>query len=214
MEPDPIPPSTPSKARKRRRIRVLPILGYVTAALGLSWFFESRLPTTFVLVRHAEAEAAMEEGGDPPLSAAGRERAELLADFLQNIDVVSSVNAIYASDRRRTQQTAEPLAKRLGLEVQVDPQQDVERLVREIQRDYARDIVLIVSHRNIIGPLIAELHGKQPLPEIGPDDYDNVYIVTVPWFGSVKTLRLHYGQQSPGVDLSGGSVPTTVIAPR
>src|SRR5262245_44286273 len=115
MEPDPIPPSTPSKARKRRRARILPILGFVTAALGLAWFFESRLPTTFILVRHAEAEAAMEEGGDPPLNAAGRARAELLADFLENIDVVSSVNGIYASDRRRTQQTAEPLAKRLGL---------------------------------------------------------------------------------------------------
>ena len=64
--------------------------------------------------------------------------------------------------------------------------------MREIQREYARDIVLIVTHRDVMGPLIAELHGKQPLPEIGPDDYDNVYIVTVPWFGSVKTLRLHY----------------------
>jgi broad specificity phosphatase PhoE len=213
MEPDPIPPSTPSKARKRRRVRVLPILGFVTAALGLAWFFESRLPTTFILVRHAEAEAAMEEGGDPPLTAAGRARAELLADFLENIDVVSSVNGIYASDRRRTQQTAEPVAKRLGLEVQVDAQDDVERLVREIQRDYARDIVLIVTHRNIIGPLIAELHGKQPLPEIGPDDYDNVYIVTVPWFGAVKTLRLHYGQQMPTFGLSGGT-GTTVTAPQ
>ena len=214
MEPDPIPPSTPGKARKRRPIRKLPILGFVTAALGVSWFFESRLPTTFVLVRHAEAEAAMEEGGDPPLSAAGRARAELLADFLENIDVVSSVNAIYASDRRRTQQTAEPLAKRLGLEVQVDAQDDAERLVSAIQREYARDIVLIVTHRNVIGPLIAELHGKNPLPEMGPDDYDNVYIVTVPWFGAVKTLRLHYGQQSPAVDGTGGSGATSATAPQ
>jgi hypothetical protein len=40
---------------------------------------------------------------------------------------------------------------------------------------------------------VAELHGHQSVPAIRDDEYDNVYIVTSPWFGKVKTLRLRYG---------------------
>ena len=31
------------------------------------------------------------------------------------------------------------------------------------------------------------------VPEMAPDEYDNVYIVSIPWFGKVKTLRVRYG---------------------
>ena len=31
------------------------------------------------------------------------------------------------------------------------------------------------------------------MPSIAEDEYDNLYIVTIPWFGKVKTLRLKYG---------------------
>jgi hypothetical protein len=54
--------------------------------------------------------------------------------------------------------------------------------------------VLVVSHSNLIAPLIDELHGSKRLPPIEHDDYDEVYIVTTPWYGKVKTLRLHYAQ--------------------
>ena len=207
-------PASRAAPRKKRRIRILPILGYVIAVLGIAWFFEARLPTTIVIVRHADTDGTMQADGDPPLNAAGRLRAEELADFLQDIDVVAGVNATYASDKRRTQETAEPLARRLGLEIKIEDMYDFERVVRHIERDHRGDIVLVVTHSDAIAPLIDELHGKKGLPEIAPDEYDNVYIITSPWFGAVKTLRVHYGQRDVGATLSGSSETTAVTTPR
>lgn len=202
--------SQPAAARKRRRIRVLPIVGYVIAVLGLAWFFEARLPTTIIIVRHADTDGTMQDGGDPPLNAAGRARAEALADFLQDIDVVAGVNAIHASDKLRTQQTAQPLADRLGLAVEVKDLYDYEGLVGHIERNHRGDIVLIVTHSDAIAPLIDELHGKKGLPPIAPDEYDNVYIITTPWFGAVKTLRVYY--PPAGRSYRGGAPVTPAIS--
>jgi len=182
-------------------------------ALGLAWFFELRLPTTVVFVRHADTDTSMDQGGNPSLNANGRARAEALADFMQDIDVLASVDAIYASEARRTQQTAEPLAKRLGLEVGIADPYDVKRFIREVQREHKGDIVLIVTHSDAIAPLVDELHGHQSVPAIAADEYDNVYIVTVPFWGKVKTLRLHYGPAPPAAGLSSGS-STPLTSPR
>lgn len=207
-------PANRAAPRKKRRIRILPILGYVLAVLGLAWFFEVRLPTTIVIVRHAETDRTMAEGGDPPLNAAGRRRAEQLADFLMDIDVVSSVSSIHASEKLRTQQTAEPLAKRLGLDIEIRDAYAHARNVRHIEREHRGDIVLFVTHSDAIAPFIDELHGKKGLPPIASDEYDNVYIVIVPWWGAVKTLRLHYGERATTPTLSGAKETTAVTAPR
>ena len=179
--------------RRRRRRRTITILVYVLATIALAWYFESQATTTILFVRHAETDATMAEGGDPPLSAPGRARAEILADFLQDLDVLASVDAIYASELRRTQQTAAPLAERLELEINVANHYEVEPFMSQVLRDHKGEIVLIVTHSDAIAPLIAELHGHQSVPEITSDEYDNFYIVTIPWWGKVKTLRLHYG---------------------
>lgn len=202
-------PSQPK--RRRRRIRIVSVIGYVLLVFGLAWFFEQRLPTTVILVRHAETDATMAEGGDPPLNAEGRVRAEALANFLADIDVYEGVDAIYASPRLRTQQTAEPLAQRLGLDIQVEDQEDYGRFVRHVLRDHKRDIVLVVSHSNLIGAIVDELHGHQNVPPIAADEFDNVYIVTVPAYGKVKTLRLHYGgvQRAPGLSEHGATTLTS-----
>jgi len=177
--------------RRRRRLRLIPIVGYTVVALGLAYFFEQRPSTTVVFVRHADTDVAMATD-DPPLNARGRQRAELLADFLEDLDVVASVNAIYASDKRRTQETAAPLAKRLSLQVEIEDHLDVDGFMRRVLREHSGEIVLIVSHSNTIAPLIDELHGSKRLPAFAPDDHDEVYIVTIPRYGKVKTLRLHY----------------------
>jgi broad specificity phosphatase PhoE len=207
------PTRAKQRPRRRLRARILPILGYVIVVFGLAWFLELRMPTTVIFVRHADTDTAMDQGGDPPLNAEGRARAEALADFLRDIDVTASVDAIYASIARRTQQTAEPLAKRLGLEIEIADPYDVERFMGRVLREHTGDIVLIVSHSDTIAPLIDELHGHQNLPQIAPDEYDNVYIITISRFGKVKTLRVHYGQPRPALGLSGGG-STTLTAPR
>jgi broad specificity phosphatase PhoE len=134
---------------------------------------------------------------DPPLNARGRQRAELLADFLQDIDVVAGVNAIYASDKRRTQETAAPLAKRLNLDIEIADHLDTDGFIADVLSDHGGEIVLIVSHSNTIAPLIDELHGSKRLAPFAPDEFDRVYIVTRPWYGKVKTLFLRYGEPPP-----------------
>jgi broad specificity phosphatase PhoE len=180
---------------RRRRSRAFPILGFVFTAIGLAWFFESQATTTLILVRHADTDQtmAMAQGGDPPLNERGRARAELLANFLQDIDVIAGVDAIYASEALRTQQTAAPLAQRLELEVAIADHYDYEGFTEAVLRDHKGDIILVVTHSDAIAPLVEEVHGSKNVPQIAPDEYDNVYIVSIPWFGKVKTLRVRYG---------------------
>jgi phosphohistidine phosphatase SixA len=192
-------PNRPKPKPRRWRSRLVLVIGYVFAALALAWFFEERASTTIIFVRHADVDASTTDP-DPPLNARGRQRAELLADFLQNIDVVRGVDNIYAAADKRTQETAAPLAERLGLRPHIDDPHLTERLIHRVLRDRDGEIVLIVSYADTMAPLIAELHGSKKVPPIADDDYDEVYIVTRPYFGRVKTLRLHYPE--PPLDLS------------
>lgn len=196
---------SPNDRRRRRRLRLIPIIGYTIVALGLAYFLGERMSTTVIFVRHAETDASMAgPDDDAPLNARGRQRAEMLADFLEDIDVVAGVNAIYASDKRRTQETAAPLAKRLNIPVEIADHLDTEGFMDHVRDEHGGKIVLIVSHSNTIAPLIDELHGSKNVPAFGPDDYGELYIVTIPRpLGKVKTLRLHYGDPPPVASTDG-----------
>jgi 2,3-bisphosphoglycerate-dependent phosphoglycerate mutase len=81
--------------------------------------------TDLLVVRHGESQPArldrpfpMIDGqADPPLDVRGEAEAELVAERLAREDIA----AIYVTPLQRTQQTAAPLAKRLDLEPQVEP---------------------------------------------------------------------------------------------
>jgi probable phosphoglycerate mutase len=81
--------------------------------------------TELLLIRHGESAPAdlsqpfpLADGhGDPELDPNGREQAERLAQRLAG----TPIDAIYVTTLRRTAQTAEPLAKRLGLTPLVEP---------------------------------------------------------------------------------------------
>jgi probable phosphoglycerate mutase len=78
-----------------------------------------------LLIRHGESQRAypdqpfpLRDGhSDPELAPIGREQAERVAARL----AAGHIDAIYTSGLRRTEQTAEPLARRLGLVPQVEP---------------------------------------------------------------------------------------------
>lgn len=180
--------------RRRRRLRLIPIVGYSIAVLGLAYFFEQRPSTTVLFVRHADTDTSVAD--DPPLSERGRQRAELLADFLQDVDVVSGVNAIFVGHNKRTEQTAAALAARLNVPIEARDQDNVPSYIRYINRHHNGEIVLVVADGEAIPAMIDELHGSKRLPPFDPNDFDELYIVTSPWYGKVKTLRLHYGASS------------------
>ena len=78
--------------------------------------------TTLLLVRHGEtdwnADGRLQGHTDRPLSDFGRRQARQLAEELTN----ESLEAIYASDLARARETAEIVAKRLGLPVVLEPE--------------------------------------------------------------------------------------------
>lgn len=170
------------------------MIGYAIAVLGLAYFFEQRPSTTILFVRHTDTDPAVAQ--DPPLSERGRARAELLADFLQDVDVVSGVNAIFVGHNKRSEQTAAVLAGRLNLAMEARDQDNVASYIRYIMRHHNGEIVLVVADGEAIPAMIDELHGSKKLPPFDPKDFDELYIVTSPWYGKVKTLRLHYGASS------------------
>ena len=203
---------SPNDRRRRRRLRLIPIIGYTVVALGLAYVLGERPSTTVIFVRHADTDAAMAgPDDDPPLNERGRQRAELLADFLEKVDITGSVNAIYASDKRRTQETAAPLARRLNLTVETADHLDSDGFMSRVMRANAGKIVLVVSHSNTIQPLIDELHGSKNLKPFAPDEFNRVYVVTIPRpLGKVKTLELFY--QEPPIESAAAPPAETPVA--
>ncbi len=160
-------------------------------ALGIAFFFESQATTTVIIVRHADV--AGDAGDDLGLSPMGAIRAEELSRTLAEVDVVEGVDAILAARGRASRETAEPLARRLSLPVQEVDTSSLTRIAKGIVKDYKGRIVLVVVNPADIPILIPRFQGSKKVPELADREYDNLYIVSIPWYGKVKTLRLHYG---------------------
>ncbi len=191
----------PRSMLSRRRRRLVPMFVFVLSAIGLAWLLESRMPTTVIVVRHADL-AANADAGDRPwtgigLSERGRMRASMLADVMQRVDVVRGVDVIYASPSLATRQTAEAVAAALELNIEVAEHDDLERFADRIIRNHSGKIVLVITYGDLIGPMVAELKGHQSVPEVADDEMENIYVVTRPRFGKVKTLRFVYGVAWP-----------------
>lgn len=189
------PDSERRKKRFRRRIQV--IVGYTVIALSLAWFFESQATTTMIFVRHAEK--ASIPADDPALTEKGKVRAQELARQLTDADVVSGIDAIYSTDTIRTIQTAQPVADALDLEISIYAnEEDDEPVVDAMVDAHKGKIILIVGHSNTLPKMIAALGASKNVPAIADNEYDNLYLISIPWFGKTKTIRLRYGEAYAG----------------
>ena len=179
--------------RKKRRLRrrIIASALFLTIALSLAWFFESQATTTVVFFRYADAD--LSQADNPGLSAAGQRRAEEVSRVVGDIDVVAGVDAIFATQHRVTQETAEPISKALDLPVQVIDAGNVRGLRDLILSEYKGKIILVVTDRDALPLLIAKFQGSKKVPAMGDAEHDNLYIVSIPWYGRVKTLRLKFG---------------------
>ena len=178
------------RRRRRRRLQVLVI--YTAIAIGLAWFFESQATTTIIFVRHAEKAAVPE--GDPSLSTAGQRRVAELTRQLVDADVVAGIDAVYSTEFKRTLETARPVADALDLPINTYDAADTETVLENILRDHKGKIVLVVAHSNTVPELIANLGASKKVPPIAEDEYDNLYLISIPWFGKTKTIRMRYGE--------------------
>jgi broad specificity phosphatase PhoE len=128
--------------------------------------------TTFVVVRHAEK--AADDPRDPALSAAGQQRASALAARLREADIA----AVYATQYRRTQQTAEPVARSHGVEItRYEAGEPVEALARRLRDTHAAGTVLVVGHSNT-APQIAAALCACPVAPLSEADYGDLYRIS------------------------------------
>lgn len=144
------------------------ILGYLAGTVPAQ-----SVNKTIVLVRHAEKAASteMDKTGDVDLSAEGRDRAERLARAIKKY----KPHEIFATEYKRTKQTAEPIARLRGKTIQTyDPQKQAD-LIPKIMAS-TTDHFLIVGHSNTI-PALANLLMKKEIFRNLPDTEYGVYWV-------------------------------------
>jgi len=106
---------------------------------------------TYILVRHAEKATAPAK--DPPLTEAGRQRAQRLADSLKG----TRLDAAYSSPYQRTRQTAAPVAQAQGLAIVDYVPDDAADFATRLRADHPRGTVLVVGHSNTLPPLARAL---------------------------------------------------------
>jgi probable phosphoglycerate mutase len=114
--------------------------------------------TEILLVRHGESRAATADDpfplvdghGDPELHPEGRLQAEKVGERLRHLPI----SAVYASNLRRTQETAAPLCTHLGLEPIIDAD------LREVfLGEWEGGLLRIKAHAN--DPIYLRVHEEQ-----------------------------------------------------
>lgn len=137
---------------------------------------------TFIVVRHAEK--STDDPRDPSLDAAGHARAHRLAAALADRGVV----ATYATGYRRTQQTAQPVARQHDLDVLTyEASQAATVFADALRKAHRAGTVLVVGHSNTV-PGIASALCSCEVPDMGEDEYDRLYEITMGAEGQA-TLR-------------------------
>ncbi|MCK6551597.1 histidine phosphatase family protein [Myxococcota bacterium] len=142
--------------------------------------------TTIILVRHAEKRLEPKED-DPPLTDAGRARAEELVKAVATFDV----KVLYATEYKRTQETIAPLAKALGVEPIIRSSKDPAATAADIVASHAGRTILVAGHSNTVPDLIAALGGPKDV-KIEDGDYDNLFVL-VRSAAEARLLHLTYG---------------------
>jgi broad specificity phosphatase PhoE len=138
---------------------------------------------TAILIRHADV--TPEPGGAPDpgprLNAAGQARARELRHVLRD----AGVRAIFVTRLRRSQQTAEPLAMKLGIVPRVID--EVDEVVTAIRSLPAASVTLVIGHSNTVPEIIAKLGGPL-LPTLAATEFDNLFVQS-----GQRLTHLRYG---------------------
>ena len=158
------------------------------AVVVFGYYATFRRPvTTVILIRHAE-KVIDPNNSDPDLSPVGQARAQDLVRIFGD----AGINAIYATQYKRTQQTVKPLADKLGLPINQVNSKNTADLLAQIRSQNAGQVIFIAGHNNSVPEIIAALGGPT-FPIIPETEFDNLYIVTVYRTGKAKVVKMKYG---------------------
>jgi 2,3-bisphosphoglycerate-dependent phosphoglycerate mutase len=188
----------------RSGFRTVLVFSMLFALLGavvvFAYFATFRRPvTTVILVRHAEKNIEP-NNPDVDLSPAGQARAQEIVRIFGD----AGINAIYATQYKRTQQTVKPLADKLGLPVNQVNSKNTSDLVAQIRAQHSGQVIFIAGHNNTVPEIVAALGGPT-FPIIPETEFDNLYIVTVYRTGKAQVVKLKYGAAGPANPTSSGS---------
>ncbi len=135
--------------------------------------------TTIILTRHADRDAMATHINDK-----GRERAAALVDAVGHMPIT----AIYSPDYLRNLETAEPLAKHLGIETRIVPAK-MYQVVTTMLTEHPGEIVVWVGNKENLKQIYDVLDGDgEP-----PLSYGDLYIMTIREDGAPEVNRLRYG---------------------
>jgi phosphohistidine phosphatase SixA len=193
-EPKDPTPETPTLMRRRRPFlapRWLVGIGAVVVLAIAFAYWNAATTTTVVIIRHAEKQVGAIS--DAPLAPAGEIRATRLAQMFGDATDFGRVQKIYVTDTRRTQQTAAGIAQRLGLTPDIVTAKTSSReLARRVLEENHGGRALVVGHSNTVPEIVAALSHRDDVPPFADDEFDTLYVVTVPTIGRVSVLRLKY----------------------
>lgn len=182
---DDVPEKKPGLKTALVLLMLFALLGAVVVFAYFATF--SRTVTTVILIRHAEKKIEP-ANPDPDLSPAGQARAQELVRIFGD----SGINAVYATQYKRTQQTMKPLADRLGLPVNLVDSKKTPELIRQIITDRRGQTVVVAGHNNSVPEIINALGGPQ-YPTIPETEYDNLFVVTIYQTGKSRVVKMKYG---------------------
>jgi len=151
----------------RGRILILILLLCSTAVAGTG---NADDRYTLYLVRHAEK--LPDDGDDPGLTEAGKQRSAQMSGWLLDKDITD----IWSSDYRRSRDTAAPLVAMLESELKLYDPHDLPSLARNLRNN--RHNALVVGHSNTT-PDLARLLCVCYVRDMDDTDYDQLIVVSV-----------------------------------
>ncbi len=161
------------------------------AVVVFGYYVTFRRPvTTVIIVRHAE-KIIDPNNNDVDLSETGRARAQEIARMFSD----AGINAIYATQYKRTQETVKPLSDKIGVPVTVMNSKSTGDLIAQIRSQHSGQTIFIAGHNNSVPEIIGALGGPQ-YPIIPESEYDNLFIVTIYRTGKAKVVKMKYGAAS------------------
>ncbi len=107
---------------------------------------------------------------DPPLSEAGKVRAIVLKDELNN----KHIRHIYSTNTIRSMSTAGPLSQ--AMKISVDPYSNIDSLVNLIKS--TKGNVLVVGHSNTVDDIVNKLCRQTKIAaDLKDGEYDNLFLI-------------------------------------
>jgi broad specificity phosphatase PhoE len=179
----------------KSRLKTVIVFSMLFAVLGavivFGYYITFRRPvTTVIIVRHAE-KIIDPNNNDVDLNEAGQARAQEIARVFGD----AGINAIYATQYKRTQETVKPLADKIGISITIVNSKKTNDLVAQIRAQHSGQTIFIAGHNNSVPEIITALGGPQ-YPTIPESEYDNLFVVTVYRTGKAKVVKMKYGSVS------------------